>query len=1601
MEFWVLLCFWSLVATGSQNGVSAGQVDLKRAPHFVALEEPAPSVCYFYTYTWLATEGAPFATPLYPSWAEPGSSPTGIPPQGIPPQGNPPYGSTSALGPGQGTVPTTSVPGAGPSPSTVTPAGSAIMIPVAQGRDFSINLNAYLSSASDDVLSLTTQPNEAFVHLNTAQKTVYGTAPEVASELTVAITVLVAPATNAAYGALRRVVDMKAAAYSINITLQIEPITSVPITPGNSFSIKLNRYLENPSDTASLVTQPSSSWITYDASTKVVSGTVPSTYAAADTNLTINAVTQNGTTYSRYFMLDVQPVPSIPQTTGKTFLIRLREYLLATSDNITSVTLDPTASWITYSSSAGTLSGTVPTSLTNGTVVVTVRAASDSKGFSYSFQLKIVVQDVTQASAVLIPVVASNNFAINVTQYFPASSQLTAVSSNPAVTWVKFDATQNRIYGSVPDLTTGNVVTITVNASSTGSSAKRSSVQYSKSFSLEINANDIPAFNITLGNQFSLDLSEDLLSQPGDYLTGITTNPTVSWLSLSSDGKRVTGTVPNTVAAGTSITINGSAVDPTLGSSYGKQYSLVLAAGQNVTVPVILGEAFQVNLTQYLETNGDTILPLTISPDVSWVSLHTAQPPYLFGTVPTAYDGSMVNITVSAVSQVTGYTYTILVILDIFGEATVVPFGQSAEFVMSLVPLLKTPLDLVESIQTYPSVDWITFNMANRSISGRVPDSEPAGSINITVDALSTDASAAYTRFFSKIISPRQVVYYRYSVLVSLVVPSQAANTTSSSTSSSVISTTTVTTQTSQTTPISTTAPVSSTVPVSSTAPASSTSWGLKLGKCTSSDHHQWREFFIAGIDHQFDYRYTKYIGVQWNCCHFVYGISRLHRCGKHQSAKYVQLRRCCHFVFHLVQQQSEWNEHQFTTKYTKLWWRCHLVYGTFQHPRRSEQHIPSGTSSSSPNTSSSVASSTVSSSNLGGVSSSTSMSTSQRLASTTAGSTSGASTVSSASTPQILSFSSATSTSSLAQSSTSSFSSTLASSQSGSTSAGQTSTSSQSAVTSGGQTSSSSQSGAASAGQTSTSSPLGTTSVGQPSSTSQAATTSGAQTSTSSHSVTTSGAQQSTSSQPGSTSGGQVSPSSQAAATSGSQTTFSSQPGSTSGSQRSSSPSISTSGGQASSSTSSQPPTSQAPVSTSSLASSSASTTSTAQSASSPSNSPTSSSAASASSTPSATSAQAASSSGAPSPTPSQSGSQGGSVTSSGQAATSSSQSQRTSSTGGSSTSVSIASQATTSALSSQPSTQGGSVATSGQATSSSSLGQSTSTGASLTTGSSVSQSGPSAFSSQSSTQGGSVTTSSQALPSSSQSQTSSSGASSPSASSVSQAGTSAPPSQPSTQGGSVTTSSQSTLSSSQSQMTSIGTSSSQQSSQGGIVTTTGPSAAIRNLGISISAKYPRQFGDDDQCKRSNLISEPGDELGGIKFIPKPGNEPYYFECLSKPSNYFDIWQPDFASRNLDIFKHLKLDIITELRKSNLFSSGNLYFKLCELNVATSIAVWKSNFVPSRSLYIFFKFWESNTFVTNFNIWEPDYCSSHLPDNTRFFPSHDICLWNSIIWDI
>ncbi|KAK7705793.1 polarity establishment/cellular polarization [Diaporthe eres] len=614
----------------------------------------------------------------------------------------------------------------------------------------------YLRAPTDTFLSATTDPQVSWAVLSGSDLSI--NAPDVLSEFTLVIRM--------------RAANAQGAPYEVVLNLKIEPVVRVPVSPDNDFSIDLTKYLDNSADAATIVTEPNATWVGYTRPTQRIAGRVPAVYNEPRTLITVNVMAQKGGTYVRYFGLVRAPVPVVPLVLGGQLSLQLVPFLLASEDVVSSVKTNPNSTWVSFNPGPKTLSGTVPRTLDNSSVIITALATSFTQGLDYSFQLELYIQDSSKPdTGVLVPVVASNNFTIITSKYFPASVRLSAITTVPQVSWISFDPAKSTVSGKVPDLVAGTVVRLTVNASSAATPGSEAAT-YSKLFNLEVQLNDVPKFNVTLGAQFGIDIGAILLSPPGDYLTSISTLPISNWVTLGTNGKTIGGVVPLTLPAGTSVAVAGTAFNPSLDSSYNKDFSLEIGAGYSITVPVLIGGDFQINLTDYLRSNDDTV-KFTTSPPVDWVRLSPTPPPSLIGTVPAGYDGNEVNITILATSRSNGFTYTILANIQMFTNEAKVEIFQADVLTIDLRPLLKTPEDLVESIQKFPVADWLELNAENKSVSGTVPLNQPAGSsVNITVNGLSLQepsASIGRLRGGMRAISPRQLrLYFPYSVLVSV-----------------------------------------------------------------------------------------------------------------------------------------------------------------------------------------------------------------------------------------------------------------------------------------------------------------------------------------------------------------------------------------------------------------------------------------------------------------------------------------------------------------------------------------------------------------------------------------------------------------------------------------------------------------------------------------------------------------------------------------------------------------------------------------------------------------------------------------------------------------
>lgn len=151
-----------------------------------------------------------------------------------------------------------------------------------------------------------------------------------------------------------------------------------------------------------------------------------------------------------------------------------------------------------------------------------------------------------------------------------------------------------------------------------------------------------------------------------------------------------------------------------------------------IDVPVVPGVPFEIVLTDFLMNAQDTI-SIASDPVVGWLLLDTAKPPEISGIVPIDFLGSFFNLT--ATFSGSESTYSVLFSLVIFRTVAFLTVYKSDVFTIDLVPLLWKIPDYVQSIDVNPNVDWLTLDVAERTISAHVPPS--AGrAVNITLHAI-------------------------------------------------------------------------------------------------------------------------------------------------------------------------------------------------------------------------------------------------------------------------------------------------------------------------------------------------------------------------------------------------------------------------------------------------------------------------------------------------------------------------------------------------------------------------------------------------------------------------------------------------------------------------------------------------------------------------------------------------------------------------------------------------------------------------------------------------------------------------------------------------
>ncbi|KAH8773584.1 hypothetical protein F5883DRAFT_641571 [Diaporthe sp. PMI_573] len=210
-----------------------------------------------------------------------------------------------------------------PSPSA---SGANPIQTVIAGSNFNIPLIPYLNNPLDEISSITTNPNTAFLNnVDQVLKVLSGTVPVTVIPTTLEVTV-------SAAGLLGEVYTK---------TFQVVVLEAQRIYAGQAFNIPLLDYLGSATDTITdISTDPATPFLdtVLDAATKQISGTAPLDAVTGLVEVTLSVLGAAGP-YTK--LLHIVVVPTNIITIGQPFLIELSQYLTNPADTINSLVSVP------------------------------------------------------------------------------------------------------------------------------------------------------------------------------------------------------------------------------------------------------------------------------------------------------------------------------------------------------------------------------------------------------------------------------------------------------------------------------------------------------------------------------------------------------------------------------------------------------------------------------------------------------------------------------------------------------------------------------------------------------------------------------------------------------------------------------------------------------------------------------------------------------------------------------------------------------------------------------------------------------------------------------------------------------------------------------------------------------------------------------------------------------------------------------------------------------------------------------------------------------------------------------------------------------------
>jgi len=365
---------------------------------------------------------------------------------------------------------------------------------------------------------------------------------------------------------------------SVTNTNDAPTITSTEVTAVNedaSYSYTMLGSDVDVGDSLTLAATTLPSWLSFDASTGILSGT-PTNEAVGDHAVVLTATDQSGSVATQSFSIKVNQIPTVENpisdqtaTEDSAFSFQFSSDVFADADPNDVLTYSASASWLTFNAATRTFSGT-PTNDNVGTENIIITASDGFASAQDNFSLTV---NNTNDAPLITSTPSSSIQEDRTYSYFAFISDedpgdFISLKALTLPNWLTYNTVFKQISGTPTNADVGNhSVSLTFK--------DKADVEVRQDFTIVVeNVNDAPTVTnpildqkLTAGQTGSFSLAADTFTDI-DVGDSLTLNPTLSsgsdlpaWLTYDQNTRTFTGTPTSSDLDTLQITVKATDLD--------------------------------------------------------------------------------------------------------------------------------------------------------------------------------------------------------------------------------------------------------------------------------------------------------------------------------------------------------------------------------------------------------------------------------------------------------------------------------------------------------------------------------------------------------------------------------------------------------------------------------------------------------------------------------------------------------------------------------------------------------------------------------------------------------------------------------------------------------------------------------------------------------------------------------------------------------------------------------------------------------------------------------------------------------------------------------